>query len=1317
MDAKTYKSKPNPKKGANPFSRAVLWWLRKLIWKSYKKGITEDDLYERLEEDCTQDLGDRLEKSWDKELTRAKEKGKKPNFARALFSVFWFMGSWVGVFMFIEHVIVRTMQSVLLAKIIEFFSPGSDTTIEEAYGYSAGLIGAVLVRIFCWHHYSKETQFVGMRMRVACCSLIYRKVLRLSRQTMDNTATGYIVNLMTNDLSRFDRVIMWAHFLWVPFLQIPIVMYWLHSFVGWSSFVGVASVFLITLPSQHITGRLSAKYRKEVAIRTDERMKLMNEIVSGMRVIKMYGWEMPFAKLVAQSRKSEISRVSRTSYLRNLVLALEFLVDRTALFTTLLAYWLAGGVSTAAEVFAMSQFFYGLNLILGIVVPIAVNFVGETRVSVNRIQEFLLKPEVCDVVQDDGLQRGEVSLSRATASWDGSHSSLSAVSLRILPGQLCALVGAVGSGKSSVLQALLGELQPSEGRVSLNGRVAYASQEPWVFAGTVRNNILLGRPYQHEWYRKVVRACALERDFQLLPRGDGTVVGQKGATLSGGQRARINLARAVYGDADIYLLDDPLSAVDTHVGKHLFEQCVCSLLSNKTRILVTHQIQHLHAASNIIVLNEGKVEDQGTFKELTERSKSFSVLLSSADEDESPGESGTPELQEYEFRRLSRLSLSLSKRASSVSTMEEDIRRSSRLSISQKNTELFKLGMPGSPSPPDTDDEVLEEAVDSRVLWRSLWGYARSAGGCCLLLTVAAVIVATQAVTSLCDYWLSYWTAAEEQRSLGHGEEVPSSTWFVSAYGAIVAFVILLSTARALGFAAMCMRASRRLHNWMFERVLRSPIRFFDTNPAGRILNRFSKDIGAIDELLPFPTLDMIQIFLCMFGIIILVLISQYIVIVPLAVVSVFFIWLSVMFISTGRNVKQLEGIRRSPVFSHLSDTLNGLATVRSARVQEMVKHEFDAHQDRHTSAWFLYVCSGTALGLWLDLLSVVYVTLVTFSFLVINSDSVAGSNVGLAVSQSLLLTGMLQYGVLQLNEMVSQATSIERVLEYTRLPPEPALESEGGKKPPNEWPSKGEIVFKDVSLRYGEIAPPVLKAVNFIIAPTHKVGIVGRTGAGKSSLIAALFRLTPVEGAVVIDGIDSSTIGLHDLRRRISIIPQEPVLFSASMRFNLDPFQEFDDAKLWDALEEVELKQAVGSLDAQVTEGGGNLSVGQRQLVCLARAILRNNKVLVLDEATANVDTETDTLIQKTIRRKFKECTVLTIAHRLNTIMDSDRVLVMDAGQVAEYGTPHELLQRSEGILTAMVRQTGPAMERQLRAVAQETYLKDQPEIESVRL
>lgn len=456
---------------------------------------------------------------------------------------------------------------------------------------------------------------------------------------------------------------------------------------------------------------------------------------------------------------------------------------------------------------------------------------------------------------------------------------------------------------------------------------------------------------------------------------------------------------------------------------------------------------------------------------------------------------------------------------------------------------------------------------------------------------------------------------------------------------------------------------------------------------------------------MPSAMIDCIQIGLSLLGIIVVVAMANPWLLIPTVIIGIIFYYLRVFYLATSRSVKRLEGVTRSPVFGHLNATLQGLPTIRAFEAGDILTKEFDNHQDLHSSAWYIFIATSRAFGFWLDLFCVLYIILVTYSFLVLDDvlGKSLGGNVGLAITQSIGLTGMFQWGMRQSTELENQMTSVERVLEYSKVDKEPPLESTPDKKPKDTWPEQGKIEFKDLSLWYTPEEPPVLKNLNFVVNPQEKIGIIGRTGAGKSSLISALFRLSNLEGVIEIDGVKTNEIGLHDLRGTISIIPQEPFLFSGTLRRNLDPFSTYNDDVLWQALDEVELKEM--GLEAHINEGGSNLSVGQRQLVCLARAIVKNNPILVLDEATANVDPRTDELIQLTIRKKFARCTVLTIAHRLNTVMDSDRILVMDAGNAVEFDAPYVLLQKGTGFLHSMVNETGPAMAEALKEVARESY------------
>nr|CAD7589683.1 unnamed protein product [Timema genevievae] len=1255
----------------------------------------------------------------------------------------------------------RIAQPLLLGKVIEYFTPNSTMTIEEAYMYGAGMIVNVYLMVIMDHHYNLSAAAVGMRIRIACCSLIYRKVLKLSMVSSGKTTTGWLVNLLSNDVNRFDMVTLFLHFIWIAPLQVLLVTYFLWQYVGVAAFIGVAFIFLQTIPVQSYMSKLTSDLREKIAVKTDERVRLMNEIICGIQVIKMYAWEKPFANMVALVRRSEIDLVRSTSYLRGVYMSFMVFTERTSLFVTLIAYVLLGNTISSDKVYSMAQFYNVLNLSLAIFYPMALSTGAEAMVSVDRIQEFLMQEEITprkaipSTVTQNGMKSCSlgVTIKNGCAKWSPSDAqpTLSDICLHVKPGALCAIIGPVGSGKSSLLQAVLGELPLETGSLLVDSDISYASQEPWLFVGSVRQNILFGQPYEKKRYQEVVRVCALERDLQLFPYGDKTIVGERGVSLSGGQRARINLARAVYRESDVYLLDDPLSAVDTHVGKHLFEECITSYLRGKARILVTHQLQHIKYADHIVILNNGLIEVQGTYTELTASNINFAALLNSE-----PAEENT---EKATLQNLSRQTSHMSRQTSHDSTQSI---------VDEENED----------NEPDENTELLATGSMKMSLYAK---YFKMGGGACLLLMLVLSLIIGQSASSGSDYWVTFWTNQEQLRkhyanmntledqpmnvlawnttpfpgaknteldnssginvynSLTNMSSVPlpgdnqdtmsplcspgdltcisrrnytSPVLFsteVSLYiysGCIVACV-LLTLLRSIFFFKVCMNASIGLHDTMFRSILQGTMRFFDTNPSGRVLNRFSKDMGAIDEQLPILMLEVIQIFLVMSGILTMVSIVNYMLIIPMLCVAPLYYKIRSIYLCTAQDIKRLEGVTRSPVFSHVSASFNGLTTIRASGAQEMLRKEFDSHQDLHTSAWYLTIAATIAFGFWLDCISNVFVGCVTLSFLVFE-EGMLGADVGLAISQSLILSGMLQYGIRQTAEVVNQMTAVERVLEYTKIDKEQGINSESEKKVPVTWPSKGAIQFDHTSMSYSNSDPPVLRDLNFVIEPAQKVGIVGRTGAGKSSLISALFRLAKLEGSIKIDQVDTQTVRLHDLRSRISIIPQEPVLFSASLRDNLDPFNNYQDDTLWNALEEVELKDSVESLSHKVNAGGTNFSAGQRQLVCLARAIVRNSKVLVLDEATANVDPQTDTLIQGTIRRKFADCTVLTIAHRLNTVMDSDKVLVMDAGTMVEFGHPYELLQNQGGYFYNMVQETGKSTAEQLYQIAQQAYTQD---------
>uniref|UniRef100_A0A8D3DGI7 Cystic fibrosis transmembrane conductance regulator n=1 Tax=Scophthalmus maximus TaxID=52904 RepID=A0A8D3DGI7_SCOMX len=1208
-------------------ARSCQGWLNPLFRIGYKRPLEEEDMYIVSPEDQSETLGLEMQRFWDVEVKEAAREMRTPRLMRVIVSCHGKTYMLWGLVTLAEE-IIKVVQPLFLGKItqyLEFYDPDNSVALYEALGYAAGLSITSLILAVVHHCYFYQLQRIGMKIRVAMCHMIYKKAMLLNHSALGKTTTGQIVNLLSNDVNKFDEVTIFLHFLWVGPLQAAVVVGLLWMEIGPSCLAGMV-VLLFLMPLQTLFGRLFSKYRSLTAVLTDSRIRTMNEVLSGIRIIKMYAWEKPFMALV-----SEITQVMKTSYLRGLNMASFFCANKIILFITFTIYVLLGNPITATRVFVTVSLYTAVRLTVTLFFPAAIERLFEALVSVARIQEFLILDEIKRTSsalpqEEEKKKNASVEIQDLFCYWDKSLDvpSLQNVSLTLDSNKLLAVIGPVGAGKSSLLSSILGELPVDTGVLRVGGRLTYAAQQPWVFHGTIRSNVLFGKELNPQKYERVLKACALKRDLDLLPDGDLTLIGDRGATLSGGQKARVNLARAVYQEADIYLLDDPLSAVDAEVGRHLFEQCICGLLKNKPRILVTHQLQYLQAADEILVLKEGFMVAKGTYTELQQCGVDFTSLLKEEEEQQQPPQDA-----------------------------HDRIRTLSQVSVRSLTSSLHSI--------PD-GDQLPESRSQGTIKVGMYVKYLSAGANVACLIAVLLVNILAHVAYIMQDWWLAYW--AEEQDKISanitvvqNGQNVTAELdrdFFLGVYAGLTAATIIFGFIRNLAMFNLLVKCAKSLHDQMFKAVLRAPVRFFDTNPIGRVLNRFSKDMGLLDGNMPWTFVDFIQCFLQIVGVIAVAASVIPWILIPLLPLLFVFLYLRRYFLETSRDIKRLESTTRSPVFSHLSSSLNGLWTIRAFGAEQRFQNIFDAHQDLH-------------------------------------SELDAGS-VGLVLTYCVTLVGLFQWGVRQSAEVENMMTSVERAVEYTELESEAPWETQ--KRPPPDWPRKGLVTFDQVSFSYSKDGPMVLQDLKVMFRPKEKVGVVGRTGAGKSSLVSALFRLAESEGEIYIDGVLTSEIGLHDLRQKMSIIPQDPVLFTGSMRKNLDPFNKHSDEDLWEVLKEVQLRPVVeelpGRLETVLAESGSNFSVGQRQLVCLARAILRKNRVLIIDEATANVDPRTDALIQTTIRDKFKECTVLTIAHRLNTIIDSDRILVLDAGRVHAYDEPYTLLQDQQGIFYKMVQQTG---------------------------
>uniref|UniRef100_A0A8D0CMH0 Multidrug resistance-associated protein 4 n=1 Tax=Sander lucioperca TaxID=283035 RepID=A0A8D0CMH0_SANLU len=1217
-------AKDNPSASANLLSKIFFCWLNPLFSIGYKRKLEEDDMYKVLPEDASDRLGEELQWYWNREVQQAAKDMCPPRLAKVLVQCYWRSYALIGIYIFIEEVI-KVIQPLLLGKIIEYFEcydPTNKAAVYEAYSYAAGFSLLTVVLAVLHHLYFYHVQRAGMKIRVAMCHMIYQKALCLNSKAFAKTTTGQIVNLLSNDVNKFDEVTLYLHFLWIGPLQAATVLFLLMYAIGPSCLAGMA-VFFILMPVQTMFGQLFSNLRAETAVLTDERIRTMNEVISGIRVIKMYGWEKPFAALVDEVRRMEISKIMKSSFLRGLNMASFFVANKIIVFITVCVYVLTGNQLSASRVFMAVSLYGAVRLTITLFFPFAIEKVSESLISIRRIQNFLLLDEVAP--QHLGLPVAEkkdcmVKIQDLICYWDKmlEAPTLQNVSFTVRPEQLLAVIGPVGAGKSSLLSAILGELSQESGVVKVKGELTYTSQLPWILPGTIRSNILFGKELNPQKYDRVLRACALKRDMDLLPGGDLAIVGDRGANLSGGQKARVSLAR--------------LTEI-TSIFVHLLEQCICGLLRKKPRILVTHQIQYLKAADQIVVLKQGQMMARGTYSELQSSGLDFTTLLKKEEEEEG---------QDRERQGATPIPWT-------VSRFPHTLSDNSMSSMSSLSSSLYSLSDGAEP------------------------------------LTVVGIVETS-----------NYYNLAIIGK---HGVHQALSIccadgfFFSLLWSGLTATSVVFGFLRSLVFFNVLVSAAQTLHNSMFDAILRTPVHFFDINPIGRILNRFSKDIGYLDSLLPWTFVDFIQVFLQVIGVIAVAAVIIPWILIPVAPLLAVFLFLRCYFLETSRDIKRLESTTRSPVFSHLSSSLQGLSTIRAFKVQQRFQQMFDGYQDLHSEAWFLFLTTSRWFAVRLDGICSIFVTITAFGCLYLG-DGLEPGAVGLALSYSMTLTGMFQWGVRQSAEIENMMTSVERVVEYAELESEAPWETD--KQPPHDWPKAGSITFDRVNFSYSASERLVLKNLTVVFTSREKVGIVGRTGAGKSSLISALFRLAEPEGRIMIDGFLTSEIGLHTLRQKMSIIPQDPVLFTGTMRKNLDPFRQHTDEDLWNALQEVQMKAVVedlpNKLETMLTESGSNFSMGQRQLVCLARAILRKNRILIIDEATANVDPRTDSLIQQTIRDKFQECTVLTIAHRLNTIIDCDRILVLDAGRIQEYDEPYVLLQNQEGLFYQMVQQTGRA-------------------------
>ncbi|XP_051631006.1 multidrug resistance-associated protein 1 isoform X5 [Manacus candei] len=1323
---------PCPEFSASFLSRITFWWITGLMIQGYRSPLEAKDLWSLNKDDKSEQIVPVLARNWAKEWSKTKRRpldmlyapkkqqkssdsnGDVTEEAEALIikpsqksseaSLFKVLYKTFGPYFLMSFLFKAGHDLLMFAgpeilKLLLNFVNNKAAPDWQGYFYTVLLFVCACLQTLILHQYFHICFVTGMRLKTAIVGVIYRKALVITNSARKTSTVGEIVNLMSVDAQRFMDLATYINMIWSAPFQVILALYLLWQNLGPSVLAGVA-VMILLVPINAVMAMKTKTYQVAQMKSKDNRIKLMNEILNGIKVLKLYAWELAFREKVLEIRQKELQVLKKSAYLAAMATFTWVCAPFLVALSTFAVYVTVNknNILDAQKAFVSLALFNILRFPLNML-PMVISNIVEASVSLKRLRVFLSHEEL----DPDSIIRGPmpeaegcIVVKNATFSWSKTDSPLlNSINFTVPEGSLVAVVGQVGCGKSSLLSALLGEMDKKEGYVVVKGSVAYVPQQAWVQNATLEDNIIFGREMNESRYKRVIEVCALLPDIEILPSGDKTEIGEKGVNLSGGQKQRVSLARAVYCNADVYLLDDPLSAVDAHVGKHIFEKVIGpkGILKNKTRLLVTHAINYLPQMDTILVMTDGEISEMGSYQELLEQDGAFAEFLrtyanaeqSMENSESDPSLEGTMQPLETDTNSPSTKEGKPVENGVLVNEAPGKLMHSRDTGKSQQQSSTAELQKPLA----EKNSWKLMEADTAktgRVKASVYWDYMKAIGLFMSFLSIF-LFLCNHIASLASNYWLSLWTDDPVINGTQQYTDVR-----LGVYGALGISQGIAVFGYSMVVSIGGIFASRHLHHNLLHNVLRSPMSFFERTPSGNLVNRFSKEIDTIDSTIP----PIIKMFMgSMFNVIgacIVILLATPIAAVIIPPLGLAYLFVQRFYVATSRQLKRLESVSRSPVYSHFNETLLGVSIIRAFEEQKRFIKQNDMKVDENQKAYYPSIVANRWLAVRLEYVGN-FIVLFAALFAVIARNKLSAGLVGLSVSYSLQITAYLNWLVRMSSEVETNIVAVERVKEYTEMEKEAEWSIEQT-APASTWPEEGKIEFRGYGLRYREDLDLVLKNINVTINGGEKIGIVGRTGAGKSSLTLGLFRINEAaEGEIIIDGINIAKIGLHDLRFKITIIPQDPILFSGSLRMNLDPFDQHSDEDIWRSLELAHLKNFVSSLpdklNHECAEGGENLSVGQRQLVCLARALLRKSKILVLDEATAAVDLETDKLIQSTIKSQFEECTVLTIAHRLNTIMDYTRVLVLERGEVVECGSPEQLL-RERGIFYSMAKDSG---------------------------
>ncbi|KAJ2608243.1 hypothetical protein H4S08_004522 [Coemansia sp. RSA 1365] len=1240
-----YCTSESPEERANVFSRYTYTWIESLLQKGYREQLHLGDIWKLTGQYRPDVVHARFQHNWQKEL-----RSGSPSLFRATARTYWPIWVFAAI-----HEMLRTIslfsRFLITSWLIEFaanYGTEQGSPIEYGYFYAVALFIMSCELNNALRLRQTHAQRLKTFIRTSYMTAIYQKTLTLSNDARQKYDIGSIVTHMSIDSENVATFFESSQGIWCGPLVIVFCLFGLYQLLGRSTLVGVI-IMLACMPIvAHIARIISTRSKLLMGYR-GQRMGIINEVITGIQVIKMYAWEIPFIQKISNVRVNlELGIIRKNNVLKALLQFTTTLVPFLVSLATFGAYSLfdnkTHGPLDARIVFIGIPLLNIIRIAIAAVPQIIPN-ISTAVASLRRLSEFLTASEIdfCAIdrqpYNQDSLESNAddvlVSITNATFKWSLTDTfELRNINMQCKRSEVVAVIGRVGSGKSSLLSAILGDMIKCSGNVTVRGSIAYVAQQPWILNATFRDNILFGSDFNHNFYDQVIEACALRHDIDSLPAKDMTEIGERGITLSGGQKMRVSLARAIYARADVYILDDPLAAVDAHISKHLFTHVLGphGILRERARILVTNAVQYLDNVDNVFMLRNGRIIEQGSPNQAMVRQEDiFKFIHQHVNSQSSTENSSIKSNTESSGNNLD---------TNRYQTTPENqpLGRTTTRRVRRKLTERGGHKTQDAPTSQASDTNRImttEHRRKGRVEWKTYDAYIKASGASNVLIIIVAFLIAVAG-------------------------EVSSTV----------------------------------VHQNMLTGVLRSPMSFFNTTPTGRILNRFSADMQKCDEALPSNISTLLsQLVSLMLGIVIVGISTPPMLIIFPILAGVGYHYQR-LYISSSREIRRLDSTTRSPIYAHFHESADGISIIRAYGQQSRFIAINEHHIGQHIRVDNAYLLLNQWLAMRLETVGNI-VTLGT-ALMTVASIHYSGigdpDNVGMAISSTLILCGAANMGIRYYSELQVCMTHLERATEYAELLPEAANIIEDC-RPKKTWPEQGIVEFKNYSTRYREGLDLALKDLSFSVLPRQKVGIVGRTGAGKSSLALGLFRIIEAaSGQILLDGEDISKYGLFDVRSKLSIIPQDPVLFAGTVRENLDPFNNYNDQGIWRVLEQAHLAEYIREkderLDFMVAQSGTNFSVGQRQLMCLARALLKHAKVLVLDEATAAIDNATDTIIQQTIRSEFKNCTVLTIAHRLDTVIDSDMVLVIDNGQLAEYDTPDNLLANKDSIFVKLIEE-----------------------------